>query len=479
MSLTETINTGNILGHDKSFEVITLVENIEKIVKYAKILGKREVLSERTLFRIELLEGEDSGMIDDIVEDTVTPDLTSIDEPIIGDETHTLDTVSNPVVEPTLDAPISQDPLSAASDAFSSLYPHKWLGNDVNVKIDDVDGMQRYTVGGANGPLITYNEETRQHDGVENYTEEQLAELDNIITELNTIKLEELEDKNFGEGKYPGKAAPKIVKAKLEATGKAPTGKVPQYLETKKDPKKDPSEQYSQEEAKIPFTQACADLKESTRFNGYRLGDSVKVPGYKNCFTLSKIIIGEEPKFVLTEGKVTITVNPIVDTIELENDRDLKFQRTNYIMEDTRAIWEEMEKEMLNEGCAGGVCTLAGPMHPTNTTLGIGSVVSVGSMFTKTPIHTFKTETNPNDVYAYIKNNNLHVSPYQASLSHLMSNFGDSNLDIQKIYDDAVSSIQLNEVDSSYEYKSVGDTAVEVDELLNEGYDQLKKLGIV
>jgi hypothetical protein len=107
-------------------------------------------------------------------------------------------------------------------------------------------------------------------------------------------------------------------------------------------------------------------------------------------------------------------------------------------------------------------------------------------MFIRTPIRSLNKEVSPNDIYAYIKNNSLHKSPRETSIGHIMSNFQNPSIDVAKIYDDAVVSLkvgsscsQINEVDTSYGFKAESTRDIDVERNLNEGYDALKKLGIV
>ena len=336
-------------------------------------------------------------------------------------------------------------------------------------------------------------------------------------------KLEELDKKKVG--KHDFIAAPKRVPTTKEATGKAPDGHVVKYVTSKHDPTKPANEQWSEEEAEIPLTQAEASkgqvdkngkkipgaekekksdeykkddfkagrpgvkqnkekVEEMTRFNGYRLGDKVKVPGYAKSFELVKIS-GTPVKFTLTEGKVSITLDANNDQYELDGDMSFRQQRQSYILEDTRAVWESMEKELLNEGCAGGSCSIGGPMTALNSTSGIGNVTSAKPMFVRTPLRNLSQDISPNDVYAYIKNNSLHMSPREAAIGHVMSNFQNPNVDVSKIFDDAVLSLkhgqteQMNEVDSSYGYKTTSTRGIDVDRCINEGYEELRKQGLV
>jgi ribosomal protein S13 len=331
-------------------------------------------------------------------------------------------------------------------------------------------------------------------------------------------KLQEFEEKKVGKHKFVAK--PEIIPAKREATGEKPDGHIVKYVKTVHDPSKEPAEQWSEEEAKIPLTQEEAEkaevdeegkkkktagdknkkdeyetkdfkkgrpnLKEATRFNGFRLGDKIKLPGYQKSFDLTKITL-EPVRFVLTEGKLTVTIDPNTDKFDLDADKDLKWQRTSAILEDTRAVWEEMEKSMVTEGCAGGVCTIGGPMHVTNNTAGIGNVSSMVSSFIATPICSISRKASDKDVYSYIKMNNLHTTPRQTAISHLLGNFQNTESSIEKIYDDAVMSLKyddsnpesINEVDQSYGFKTQCTRGVDVQQRLAEGYEELKKLGIV
>jgi hypothetical protein len=357
-------------------------------------------------------------------------------------------------------------------------------------------------------------------EDVEEGAEDDFGDVEDDISDNISEKIEELTKRKFGTGKYDGVGRPEVIPTTCEATGKAPTRHVVKYVGTVR------GEDGScyEEEQKIPFTQAEADesevdengkktpiagdknnsdsytnedfekrrpltkgkpIKEMERFNGFRLGDKIKVIGHPTSFTLAKIS-GTPVKFTLTEGIVTITVDAINDEFELDGDANLKWQRTSSILEDTRSVWEAMEKDMVNEGCAGGVCSIGGPMTALNSTSGIGNVASAGSMFIRTPIRTISKEIAPNDIYAYIKNNNLHNSPRGAAISHVMSNFMNPNVDIDKIYDDAVLSLNasndyesLNEVDSSYKYVTTSTRSIDVEQTINDGYDALKKLGIV
>jgi hypothetical protein len=589
MTLTENVNADRIVGYDRTEDIRALVEGIEKIIGYAKIMTKRKEISERTAYLMSLLEGSDPSSW--MYPPDEIPDLPG---------------------EITQDEPSSSDIVNADDEDKELWREATWMGNKVKVSCKE----GKYNVIGENGPMITYNQESDTHDGIENFTEEQLAELESLAQDtgaqgtiisnetedpaaeaeelsksmidgegldddsleidpledestLETVKsdiqvakdaienieatigstdvddsddlddlevdgaiedeiegseapnidLQELAAKKFGSAKFDGSSKPEIVKAKLEATGKAPDGHVVKYVTSKKDPSKQPGEQWTEEEAKIPLTQAEAEkslvdengikkkdkqekketkygekefkagrlgtksVNESTRFNGYRIGDKIKVPGYTTSFELIKIS-GSPVKFTLSEGNVKITLDANEDKFELDGDRDIKWQRTTSIIEDARADWEELEKSLLlNEGCAGGVCSIAGPLSPLNVTSGIGGVVSASAMFTKTPIRNLNVSISPNSVYAYIKNNNLHNSPRQDAINHVLSNFQDPNLDVEKIFDDAVSSEkntqELNEVDSSYSYETKITRGVDVERILNEGYDSLKKLGIV
>jgi hypothetical protein len=227
-------------------------------------------------------------------------------------------------------------------------------------------------------------------------------------------------------------------------------------------------------------------VEETTRFNGYRLGDHIKVPGYSKSFELKKITTEPDVKFHLSEGRVSITVDPLRDTLELDEDKDIRWQRTTSIIEDTRAVWEQMEKELIKEDCNGGVCNLASPMSVQNTTSGLGTVMSAMPVFVKTPIRTLSAEATDKDIYAYIKNNNLHTVARETALGHIKGNFVNTEVDVEKIYEDAVASMKyddaadaINEVDNSYGYKTKSTRSVDIDRSLNEGYDRLKDLGIV
>jgi hypothetical protein len=361
-----------------------------------------------------------------------------------------------------------------------------------------------------------------EDDGEEKEEKEEPAEDKGEDEGEEKEKIEELAKKKVGKHDYVAK--PEIIPAKREATGEKPDGHIVKYVSSKHDPSKPAGEQWSEEEAKIPLTQAEADesevdengkkkasagkknakdshtekdwkagrpgtkgdkLEEMTRFNGYRLGDKVKVPGYAKSFELVKIS-GSPVKLTLTEGKVTITLDANNDQYELDGDLSFRQQRQSYILEDTRAVWESMEKEILTEGCAGGVCSIGGPMTALNSTSGIGNVTSASAMFIRTPLRSLSKEISPDDIYAYIKNNSLHMSPRETAIGHVMSNFQNPSVDVAKIYDDAVLSLkagsscsQLNEVDSSYGYKTESTRDIDVENSLNEGYDALKKLGIV
>jgi hypothetical protein len=144
-----------------------------------------------------------------------------------------------------------------------------------------------------------------------------------------------------------------------------------------------------------------------------------------------------------------------------------------------------MEKELLNESCAGGSCSIGGPMTALNSTSGIGNVTSVKPMFVRTPLRNLSQEISPNDIYAYIKNNSLHMSPRETAIGHVMSNFQNPSVDVAKIFDDAVLSLkhgqteQMNEVDSSYGYQTTSTRGIDVDRCINEGYEELRKQGLV
>jgi hypothetical protein len=336
-------------------------------------------------------------------------------------------------------------------------------------------------------------------------------------------KLEELDKKKVG--KHDFIAAPKRVPTTKEATGKAPDGHVVKYVSSVHHPENEANEQWVEEETEIPLTQAEASkgqvdkngkkipgaekknksdsysakdfkagrpseddkkkkVEEMTRFNGYRLGDKIKVPGYAKSFELVKIA-GTPVKFTLTEGKVSITLDANNDQYELDGDMSFRQQRQSYILEDTRAVWESMEKELLNESCAGGSCSIGGPMTALNSTSGIGNVTSVKPMFVRTPLRNLSQEISPNDIYAYIKNNSLHMSPRETAIGHVMSNFQNPSVDVAKIFDDAVLSLkhgqteQMNEVDSSYGYQTTSTRGIDVDRCINEGYEELRKQGLV
>jgi hypothetical protein len=338
-------------------------------------------------------------------------------------------------------------------------------------------------------------------------------------------KLEELADKKFGSKGISGKAKPERVPTTKESTGKAPDGHVVKYVSSVHHPENEANEQWVEEETEIPLTQAEASkgqvdkngkkipgaekknksdsysakdfkagrpseddkkkkVEEATRFNGYRLGDKIKVPGYAKSFELVKIS-GSPVKFTLTEGKVSITLDANHDQYELDGDMSFRQQRQSYILEDTRAVWESMEKEIMNESCAGGVCSIGGPMTALNSTSGIGNVTSAKPMFVRTPLRNLSQDISPNDVYAYIKNNSLHMSPREAAIGHVMSNFQNPGVDVAKIFDDAVLSLkhgqteQMNEVDSSYGYQTTSTRGIDVDRCINEGYEELRKQGLV
>jgi len=108
-----------------------------------------------------------------------------------------------------------------------------------------------------------------------------------------------------------------------------------------------------------------------------------------------------------------------------------------------------------------------------------GKVVSAKPMFVKTPIRTLPRVADAKEIYTYIKQNNLHTGPREASLSEIKNHFSNSERDIEKIYEDSVLSIKATEVDNSYGYATDPSRSVDLDAKINEGYEQLKKLGIV
>lgn len=377
---------------------------------------------------------------------------------------------------------------------------------------------------GEDKPKEDAGEETDDAD--DDLGEVEPVEGDDEDAEDDKEKIEELEKKKTKAG-FELVGRPVAVPSTREVDGKKPTGHIVGYVQSKHDPSKSPSEQWSEEEAPVPLTQAEADkdlvdengvkvkkpdysntkdddmdkldkktfdknridakkLDEVARFNGFRLGDHIKVPGYSKSFELTKITTEPSVRFHLQEGRVSITLDPNSDQFELDEDKDIKWQRTTSIIEDTRATWEDMEKEFIKEGCAGGVCSIGSPLAVQNTTSGIGTVMSAMPVFTKTPIRTIPAEVSDKDIYAYIKNNNLHTVAREAALGQVKGNFLNSESDVEKIYEDAVASLKyearedtINEVDASYGYKTESNRTVEIDRSLNEGYDRLKELGIV
>lgn len=379
---------------------------------------------------------------------------------------------------------------------------------------------------------LEQDESEADEEGVEVNSEE--GEADDFGEEEpeanDTEKIEEMEKKKTKSG-FDLVEKPKAVPAKREVDGSKPSGHVVGYVQTNHDPSKPPSEQWTEEEAPIPFTQAEAEkglvdeegekvkkpdysntkdadedkldkktfekghinakkptekVEETTRFNGFRLGDKIKVPGYSRSFELKKIELSPTPRFHLSEGRVSITLDANNDQFELDEDRDIRWQRTTSIIEDTRTVWESMEKEMINEGCAGGVCTIGSPLSVQNATSGLGSVASAMPMFTKTPIRTIPHVASDKEIYAYIKNNSLHTIARETALGQIKGNFMNTESDVEKIYEDAVASSKfdgredaINEVDSSYEYETQSNRSVDVQTSINEGYEKLKELGIL
>lgn len=590
-SLAETLQTGNVMGIDRKDNVIAIVEGLEKIFDYAKIMTSRKEISERLASRLALLEDLDVSAWQYPPEEI--PDLPGEinDAPIDSDIASVLS---------------SEEPLDNEIDD-ENWQDANWKGDNIKYSVTEVNGNKCFNIKNGNGDyLIKYNDQTNVHEGLENYTEEEISQLDDLINSNGSdgeitstvdsnpadIAAEQTEkvmetqvsdivksnaEKVKSDGKYtsiitnlknkvkrnlydPVVAAvsfdpivksvcgthcspedikntssylasdfensfvhnqyarleereiakfkghdvvkkPEIPKVK-KTNGESPDGHVVKYVKTVKDESKTPDKQYSQEEADIPFTQECAKentkvdekgikkkeskkekVEESQRFNGYHIGDKIKVNGYNNTFTLDKIS-NNPVKFHLSEGQVRITLDPLVDQYELEADRDLAHQRLVSIMDDTRREYLELEKKF-EEGCVGGVCSM-NPMSPQNNTSGIGAsatnstVISMSPIAFKTPIRSYTA----NDIYAYIKNNDLHNAPRQQAIGNVLSNFQDRNLDIDKIYEDAVlsnrySSDQINEVDACYGYKQDTKNEFELRQQLNEGYAELKRKGIV
>jgi hypothetical protein len=423
-----------------------------------------------------------------------------------------------------------EDVQSAAEKAEDKLETAEKALEDLKAAVEaltDIEGEEKEEAGEAEGEAEVEDGECEGDDceiedgfdDGETEDPEQEDEIGDVEGEAETAQeLKEFEEKKVGKHKFVAK--PEIIPAKREATGEKPDGHIVKYVKTVHDPSKEPAEQWSEEEVKIPLTQEEAEkaevdeegkkkknagdknkkeeykkkdfeegrpsINESTRFNGFRLGDKIKIPGYPKSFELSKIML-DPVRFVLTEGKVSITIDPNTDKFDLDEDKDIKWQRTTTILEDTRQVWEEMEKSMVNEGCAGGVCTIGGPMHVTNNTSGIGNVSSVVSSFIATPIRQISHAASDKEIYTYIKMNNLHNSPRQTAISHLLGNFQNAESNVEKILDDAIMSLKyddsnpesINEVDKSYGFKTQCSRGINIQQQLEEGYEALKKQGIV
>jgi hypothetical protein len=121
MDLTESVNTGNVLGIDREADVSALVEGIEKIVSYAKVLASRNEISERAAYRMAILEGSD-------------PSTWSLDQ-LDSTKQSTVPEISQPPAAPQVSQiygaapgeqelpgevsePISQDDIDSTHDPF-------------------------------------------------------------------------------------------------------------------------------------------------------------------------------------------------------------------------------------------------------------------------------------------------------------------------------------------------------------------------
>lgn len=358
--------------------------------------------------------------------------------------------------------------------------------------------------------------------------EDELGDVSEVEPEGET--LEEM-DKSKTKSGHELVKKPEVIKTTRAIDGEAPSGHIVKYVSSKHDPSKAPNEQWTEEETPIPLTQAEAEkgnvdekgeknitknsakdankdsytkdkfmknrpnakMEESTRFNGYRVGDRIKVPGHSKSFVLTKITL-EPVKFHLTEGITNITLDPLTEKYDLDEDKDIKWQRTSTILEDTRRVWEEMEAEtatvsnsyhfsetdaadILEEGCAGGVCSLSN--KPEGTGDAIGKVISAAPILVKTPIRTIRKTGDVKEIYSYIRDNKLDTVPREAAMKDIKDKFANGDRDIEKIYEDAIMSSKSVEVDASYGYQAPVTRSVDVMDQLNEGYEELVKLGIV
>ena len=142
------------------------------------------------------------------------------------------------------------------------------------------------------------------------------------------------------------------------------------------------------------------------------------------------------------------------------------------------AFSEDDAKEVLEESCAGGICSL-GSKPESGTGDVMGKVISAKPMFVKTPIRTLPRQADAKEIYSYIKNNSLQTVAKETAMKEIKERFANSDRDIEKIFEDAILSSKSTDVDFSYGYATDPVRDIEINEKINEGYDQLKKLGIV
>jgi hypothetical protein len=207
---------------------------------------------------------------------------------------------------------------------------------------------------------------------------------------------------------------------------------------------------------KIPFTQDPTLKNQAVSPKPDAKDDTVEDEAEKNAKKKKKDLeeITKELQKLADEAcdvamnNIDPTEGTLIDKMAAREESGLK---------ESQLSWSEMEKTLnrLDEGCAGGVCSMGGDSPDIGGSFGIMPIGSIagglmGSVSTPNPKQQVADRST---IYSFIKDNDLNKTSRDYALNALLDRFGNSSTELSQILSDAIlSDGSPNDIDSSYGY---------------------------
>ena len=246
--------------------------------------------------------------------------------------------------------------------------------------------------------------------------------------------------------------------------------KVWKYMQTKKSEKSDGKSRseaasLGEEEDEIPYTQK--EMKDEDNklkeCNGFKLGDSVRCHNTIATINKFKNVNGNILATLVSEGK-RFDVDPYSDIEFTEND--CTHERIMESLSSQKKVWEKLSESL------------------DDTLISTPSSLGVGGLIDTEPVMDFQeTErADKNTIYSFIKDNDLHRTNREHSLSSISGEFLKNDIEeLAQIYDDAVlsdSEEHAENIDAQYGYETEILDGWQTNDKLSQAWTDLDSQGI-